>query len=210
MDRKEILENIIIRGKNKEVIKFLKEDISNGSSPEELIEIMIGAMQKVGDEFQDNTIQISDMFSSAMTMKKGITYVTPLIREEDAEEIGTAIVGMAAGDLHDIGKNLVILMMESIGFKVIDLGIDVSPATYAESIQKHPDCKIVTISATLDSTVPSIKKTIELLTKEGLRSKVKIIVGGTPITEEIAKTLGADAFAETAATAALIAKDLLN
>lgn len=204
------LEIIIQNGKNKEVINVIREALENGADANALITTMTNAIEVVGNRFQAGEIMISDMLSAAMTMKKGINFLTPLIKGEGCEYIGTAIVGMAAGDLHDIGKNLVTLMFESVGFKVIDLGIDVSPEAFSDALVKHPECKVLAISATLESTVSAIANTIALLEKKGQRDSVKIIVGGGSVTELIAKEMGADAYAQTPTQTAVIAKKFLE
>ncbi len=204
------LEAIIQNGKNKEVINVIREALESGANPNELITIMTDAIEVVGNRFQAGEIVISDMLSSAMTMKKGIGFLTPLIRGEGVEYIGTAIVGMAEGDLHDIGKNLLSLMFESVGFKVIDLGIDVSPESFSDTLAKHPECKVLAISSTLVSTVSSIENTIALLEKKGQRKDVKIIVGGGSVNAEIAERIGADAYAPTTTGSAVIAKGFLE
>lgn len=204
------LEAIIQNGKNKEVIKNIKAALDNGAKPEELINIMIDAIEIVGNRFQTGEIVISDMLAAAMTMKKGITFLTPLIKGDGCEYIGTAIVGMAEGDLHDIGKNLLTLMFESVGFKVIDLGIDVSPEAFSDALFEHPECKVLAISSTLMSTVSSIENTIALLEKKGQRDSVNIIVGGGSINKEISEKIGADAYAPTTTDSAIIAKSFLE
>ncbi len=204
------LETIIQNGKNKEVINTIREALDSGADPNELITIMTNAIEVVGNRFQAGEIVISDMLAAAMTMKKGIGFLTPLIRGDDCEYIGTAIVGMAEGDLHDIGKNLLSLMFESVGFKVIDLGIDVSPEAFSDALISHPECKVLAISATLVSTVSAIENTIALLEKKGQRNSVKIIVGGGSVNEEIAERIGADAYAPTTTGSAVIAKSFLE
>lgn len=204
------LEAIIQNGKNKEVINVIREALDGGANPNELITVMTDAIEVVGNRFQAGEIVISDMLAAAMTMKKGIGFLTPLIKGEGCEHIGTAIVGMAEGDLHDIGKNLLALMFESVGFKVIDLGIDVSPEAFSDALAAHPECKVLAISSTLMSTVSSIENTIALLEKKGQRNNVNIIVGGGSVNEEIAKRMGADAYAPTTTDSAIIAKSFLE
>ncbi len=201
---------IIQNGKNKEVINVIREALDSGTDPNELITVMTDAIEVVGNRFQAGEIVISDMLSSAMTMKKGIGFLTPLIRGEGAEYIGTAIIGMAEGDLHDIGKNLLSLMFESVGFKVVDLGIDVSPEAFSDALTANPECKVLAISSTLVSTVSSIENTIALLEKKGQRNSVKIIVGGGSVNAEIAERIGADAYAPTTTGSAIIAKGFLE
>lgn len=203
------LEIAVINGKSKDVIRLIKADISDGSDPTALINCMIDALKIVGDKFQTGEIQISDMLTAAMAMKKGVTYLTPLIKTE-GKKAEKVIVGMAAGDLHDIGKNLVTLMLDSFGFRVIDLGIDVSCSSFADAILENPDCKVMTISATLESTIPEIKNTINYLIKNNLRDGVKIIVGGSPLNERIAEELGADAYASTATLTAIKVKEFID
>ncbi len=204
------LETIIQNGKNKEVIGVIRDALDNGADANELITIMIEAIELVGDRFQAGEIVISDMLAAAMTMKKGITFLTPLIRGDGAEYIGTAIIGMAEGDLHDIGKNLLSIMFESVGFKVVDLGIDVSPEAFSDALIRNPECKVLAISSTLASTIPSIENTIALLKKKGQRDSVKIIVGGGSVNAEIAEKIGADAYAPTTTGSAVIAKNFLE
>ncbi len=208
MSRSDI-EDIVKNGKSKKIILAVKEALEAGEEPIQLVNEMTDAMKIVGERFQNGEIQISDMFFSAQTMKKGVTYVTPLIRGEECEYIGKAIVGMAQGDLHDIGKGLVVTMLESVGVEVIDLGIDVSPEAFAETIRKNPDAKILAISSSLDTSIPEIKETIEFIENEGLRGNVKIIVGGASIDADAAKAVGADYYAATATLSAIIAKDVL-
>lgn len=207
---KENLRAIIQNGKNKEVIGTIRDALDNGVEPNELITLMTEAIEIVGDRFQAGEIVISDMLSAAMTMKKGIAFLTPLIKGDGVEHIGTAIIGMAEGDLHDIGKNLLSIMFESVGFKVIDLGIDVSPEAFSDALAKNPECKVLAISSTLVSTIPAIENTIALLEKKGQRDSVKIIVGGGSVNAEIADKIGADAYAPTTTGSAVIAKNFLG
>lgn len=170
---------------------------------------MTEAMKTVGYNFQNGNIQISDMFSSAQTMKKGIKFVTQLIPGKSGEYIGTAVVGMAKGDLHDIGKGLVVTMLESVGIKVIDLGIDVSPDMFADAVRNNPDVKILAVSSSMESSVSEIKNTVDYLKKEKLRDRVKIIVGGAAVNLETVELTGADAYGATATLTAVLAKDYL-
>ena len=170
---------------------------------------MTEAMKTVGYNFQNGSIQISDMFSSAQTMKKGIKFVTQFIPGKSGEYIGTAVVGMAKGDLHDIGKGLVVTMLESVGIKVIDLGIDVSPDMFADAVRNNPDVKILAVSSSMESSVTEIKNTVDYLKKEKLRDRVKIIVGGAAVNLETVELTGADAYGATATLTAVLAKDYL-
>ncbi len=203
------IEEIIEKGKSKQIISAVKEELENGTDPVSLINLMTEAMKTVGYNFQKGSIQISDMFSSAQTMKKGIKFVTQFIPGKSGEYIGTAVVGMAKGDLHDIGKGLVVTMLESVGIKVIDLGIDVSPDMFADAVRNNPDVKILAVSSSMESSVSEIKNTVDYLKKEKLRDRVKIIVGGAAVNLETVELTGADAYGATATLTAVLAKDYL-
>lgn len=203
------IEEIIEKGKSKQIISAVKEELENGTDPVSLINLMTEAMKTVGYNFQNGSIQISDMFSSAQTMKKGIKFVTQFIPGKSGEYIGTAVVGMAKGDLHDIGKGLVVTMLESVGIKVIDLGIDVSPDMFADAVRNNPDVKILAVSSSMESSVTEIKNTVDYLKKEKLRDRVKIIVGGAAVNLETVELTGADAYGATATLTAVLAKDYL-
>ena len=205
--KKNIIEEIIEKGKSKQIISAVKEELENGTDPVSLINLMTEAMKTVGYNFQNGSIQISDMFSSAQTMKKGIKFVTQFIPGKSGEYIGTAVVGMAKGDLHDIGKGLVVTMLESVGIKVIDLGIDVSPDMFADAVRNNPDVKILAVSSSMESSVTEIKNTVDYLKKEKLRDRVKIIVGGAAVNLETVELTGADAYGATATLTAVLAKD---
>ena len=207
--KKNIIEEIIEKGKSKQIISAVKEELENGTDPVSLINLMTEAMKTVGYNFQNGSIQISDMFSSAQTMKKGIKFVTQFIPGKSEEYIGTAVVGMAKGDLHDIGKGLVVTMLESVGIKVIDLGIDVSPDMFADAVRNNPDVKILAVSSSMESSVTEIKNTVDYLKKEKLRDRVKIIVGGAAVNLETVELTGADAYGATATLTAVLAKDYL-
>ena len=207
--KKNIIEEIIEKGKSKQIISAVKEELENGTDPVSLINLMTEAMKTVGYNFQNGSIQISDMFSSAQTMKKGIKFVTQFIPGKSGEYIGTAVVGMAKGDLHDIGKGLVVTMLESVGIKVIDLGIDVSPDMFADAVRNNPDVKILAVSSSMESSVTEIKNTVDYLKKEKLRDRVKIIVGGAAVNLETVELTGADAYGATATLTAVLANDYL-
>ncbi len=207
--QKSLIEELIETGKSKKILSAVQDELDNGADPIFLINTMTTAMKTVGDNFQNGTIQLADMFSSAQTMKKGIKLITPLIVGTDSTYIGTAIVGMAKGDLHDIGKGLVVTMLESTGIKVIDLGIDISPDAFADAIRENPDAKILAISSSMKSSVSEIKATIDYLKKEKLRDNIKIIVGGAAVDYNTAESVGADAYAASATLTAVIAKDFI-
>jgi methanogenic corrinoid protein MtbC1 len=169
---------------------------------------MIGAMAVVGEKFKNNEIFVPEMLIAARAMKKGVEVLTPLLKAAGTESAGKLILGTVAGDLHDIGKNLVGMMIEGAGFEVIDLGVDVPAEKFIECMKENPDCKIVALSALLTTTMPAIKDTIDAIVASGLRSTVKIMIGGAPVTQAFADEVGADGYSEDAASAAELAKKL--
>jgi len=170
---------------------------------------MISAMNYVGDGFAEGKFFIPEMLLSAQTMEIGVAVLKPhLLKGTSATDSGKVLLGTVAGDLHDIGKNLVAIMLRGVGFEVFDLGINVSPETFVSSIQEH-DADILALSALLTTTMPKMKQTIDAVVEAGLRGKIKIIVGGAPVTHEFAKKIGADGYAETAGSASRKAQELM-
>ena len=148
------------------------------------------------------------MLIAARAMKKGVEVLTPHLKAAGTESKGKLILGTVAGDLHDIGKNLVGMMIEGAGFEVIDLGVDVPAEKFIECMKENPDCKIVALSALLTTTMPAIKDTIDAIVASGLRDTVKIMIGGAPVTQAFADEIGADGYSEDAASAAELANKL--
>lgn len=200
----------VIAGKLKKIEEVVQESLDSGDSAQEILDTMTGAMSVVGDRFQRNEIFVPEMLVAAMTMKKGVTVLKPLLAGDAAGKYGKFIIGTVAGDLHDIGKNLVALMVESAGFEVIDLGVDVPAEKFIEAVKANPDCKVVGLSALLTTTMDAMKTTVKALSDAGLKSQVKILVGGAPITQEFADSIGADAYTTDAGGAAVVAKDLAS
>jgi len=168
----------------------------------------IPAMDEVGYQFEIGEKFVPEMLIAARAMDAAMQLLRPLLVEEGIEQIGTVLAGTVQGDLHDIGKNLVMMMMEGAGFRIVDLGTDVAPVTFVEAVKiEHPD--IVAMSALLTTTTRSIIATIQALEEAGLRDQVKVMVGGAPITQEFADKVGADGFAPDAGSAARKAKELI-
>ncbi|MGI6659674.1 MAG: cobalamin B12-binding domain-containing protein [Dethiobacteraceae bacterium] len=198
-------------GKVKVVADLVKEALAEGATAQEILnEGMIKAMAAVGEAFKNDEIFVPEMLMAARAMKAGVEVLTPHLKEVGAEPIGKVIIGTVAGDLHDIGKNLVAMMIEGAGFDVLDLGVDVPAEKFVEAINANPDAQILALSSLLTTTLPASKATIEAVVAAGLRDKVKIMVGGAPVTQEFADEVGADGYAEDAASAAELAKSLLN
>lgn len=198
-------------GKVKLIEGVVQEAIDAGCDPNEILnDGMIGAMGVVGAKFQANEIFVPEMLVAAKTMKKGVEILKPHLAGDAVGKNGKYIIGTVAGDLHDIGKNLVALMIESAGFEIIDLGVDVPAEKFVEAIKANPDCKIVGASALLTTTMDSLKNTVKTIIDAGCKSQVKIMVGGAPITQAFADEIGADAYTPDAGSAAVKAVELLG
>jgi len=196
-------------GKSKVVGGLVEQALNEGVEPSVILnEGMIGAMGIVGEKFKNNEIFVPEMLIAARAMKKGVEVLQPFLAKQGVEPIGKVILGTIAGDLHDIGKNLVGMMIEGAGFKVLDLGVDVPPEKFIEVMKENPDCKVVALSALLTSTMPAITSTIKAIEESGLRGTVKIMIGGAPVNQAFADEVGADGYSEDAASAAELAKKL--
>lgn len=198
------------RGKSKKVAGLVQEALDSGATAPEILNAMIDSMTVVGDKFTKNEIFVPEMLVAARAMQKGVEVLKPLLVGDNAVSAGKMIMGTVAGDLHDIGKNLVIMMLESAGFEVIDLGVDVPAEKFIQALQENPDVKIVGASALLTTTMPALKETVKALNEYPGRYKIKVMVGGAPITQEFADEIGADAYTEDAASAAQVAKKLAS
>ncbi len=210
MSKVEEIAAAVENGKVKKVAGLVEEALAEGISATEILNVgMIGAMGVVGEKFKNNEIFVPEMLIAARAMKKGVEVLTPALKEAGSEPVGKLILGTVAGDLHDIGKNLVGMMIEGAGFNVIDLGVDVPADKFIECMKENPDCKIVALSALLTTTMPAIKNTIDAIVAAGLRDTVKIMIGGAPVTQAFADEVGADGYSEDAASAAELAKKLL-
>ena len=198
------------RGKSKKVAGLVQEALDSGATAPEILNAMIDSMTVVGDKFTKNEIFVPEMLVAARAMQKGVEVLKPLLVGDNAVSAGKMIMGTVAGDLHDIGKNLVIMMLESAGFEVIDLGVDVPAEKFIQALQENPDVKIVGASALLTTTMPALKETVKALNEYTGRDKIKVMVGGAPITQEFADEIGADAYTEDAASAAQVAKKLAS
>ena len=196
-------------GKVKIITGLIEEAIAGGAEPLSILnDGMIAAMGVVGEKFQRSEIFVPEMLIAAKTMKKGVEVIKPLLGGASVSTRGKCIIGTVFGDLHDIGKNLVSLMIESAGFEVIDLGVDVSIEKFINAIKENPDVRIVGLSCLLTTTMPALQETTKAIKASGL-SGFKLIVGGAPITQEYAVQIGADGYSPDAASAADLAKQLV-
>lgn len=204
------VESTVVSGRLKKIEGLVQEALDSGDSAQAILDAMTGTMSVVGEKFQKNEIFVPEMLAAAMTMKKGVNVLRPLLAGDAAGKYGKFIIGTVAGDLHDIGKNLVAMMVESAGFEVIDLGVDVPADKFVEAIKSNPECKVVGVSALLTTTMESMKLTVKAIIDAGLQSQVKILVGGAPITPDFAAEIGADAYTADAGSAASKAKELAS
>jgi 5-methyltetrahydrofolate--homocysteine methyltransferase len=205
----EDLAQCVISGDRDKVKGITTTLIDEGKDPLEIINRgLIGGMAVVGARFKNDEMFVPEVLMSAKTMGLGMELVKPLIADQGMPTSGKVLLGTVQGDMHDIGKNLVGMMLESAGFSVIDIGIDIEPDKFAAAIKKeNPD--ILAMSALLTTTMMHMKDTIDLLKEQGLRNKVKVIIGGAPISQEFADNIGADGFAPDAASAADLCKELI-
>ena len=165
---------------------------------------MMAAMAEVGQLFEDGEYFVPELLVAARAMKGGLEILKPFLSEEAVEPIGKVVTGTVKGDLHDIGKNLVGIMMEGAGFEIIDMGTDVSPEKFVEAV-KESGAQVIAMSALLTTTMANMPNTIKAFEEAGLRDTVKIMIGGAPVTEEYAKKIGADGYAPDASQAAKVA-----
>ena len=195
-------------GKSKLVPGLVQEALDEGNAPIDILnQGMIDAMAVVGEKFKAGEIFVPEMLVAAKAMKKGVEVLKPHMAGDNTGKIGKMIMGTVYGDLHDIGKNLVIMMIESTGYEVVDLGIDVPVETFVEAAN-DPEVTVVGVSALLTTTMPAMQETVAALNKHPRRSEFKIMVGGAPITQAFADEIGADVYTEDAASAGQAAKAL--
>ncbi len=173
-----------------------------------LHEGLIKGMGVVGEKFKNNEFYVPEVLIAARAMKAGMELIRPQLLEEKVEPLGIASIGTVKGDLHDIGKNLVAMMLEGAGFEVVDLGIDVPPEKFIESVQEQ-GVQVICMSALLTTTMPAMKTTVDALKEAGLSDRVRTMVGGAPITQAYADQIGANGYAPDAASAADQAKELI-
>jgi methylmalonyl-CoA mutase cobalamin-binding domain/chain len=178
------------------------------SAKKVLDEALVGGMNIVGEDFRDGILFVPEVLLAANAMKAGMAILKPILSETGAEPVGKLVIGTVNGDIHDIGKNLVGMMMEGAGFEVVDLGINTDAETYIAALREHRP-NILGMSALLTTTMPYMKVVIDTLVEEGLREDYIVMVGGAPLNEEFGKAVGADAYCRDAATAVEVAKQLV-
>ena len=207
MDLKLIYENVI-EGQASEVESGVKAALAAGVDAGAILnEALIAAMDEVGRRFEDGDFFVPEMLISARAMQAGLALLKPHLASTDIKSAGKVAIGTVKGDLHDIGKNLVAMMLEGAGFEIIDLGVDVSPDSFVDAVQEGAN--LIGMSALLTTTMTNMGATIEALKAAGVRDQVKVMVGGAPVTEEFARSIGADAFAPDASSATRVARQLV-
>ena len=200
----------LIDGDNDAVDELTKEALEAGTEAVEIMDNgLISGMGIVGIKFRENFIFVPEVLACARAMKAGMAYIEPILSASGVEPIGTVIMGTVKGDLHDIGKNLCIMMLRGSGFVVHDLGVDTSDDEFIEAFEEH-NAKVLGMSALLTTTMPNMGKTIEAFIDEDLREDVKIMVGGAPVTQEFADDMGADGYGKDALACVALAKRFLE
>jgi 5-methyltetrahydrofolate--homocysteine methyltransferase len=199
----------IINGDMEEARKLTQALLDQGLPAGKIVsEGLIPGMNEVGRLFKACEYYVPEVLISARAMKSSMELVRPLLTGADSLKMGKVVIGTVQGDLHDIGKNLVAMMLEGAGFEVVDLATDVSPAKFVEAVKQHKP-RVVAMSALLTTTMTAMKSTIEALKEAGVRTDIKVMVGGAPVTERFAHEIGADGYAPEAATATDVAKNLV-
>lgn len=193
-------------GKSKLVPGLVQEALDEGSAPGEILQAMVDSMGVVGDKFSSGEIFVPEMLIAAKAMSKGVEVLKPLMAGDGSTSRGTCIIGTVAGDLHDIGKNLVSMMIESAGFDIVDLGVDVPADTFVQAVKDNTNVKLVACSGLLTTTMPALKEAVQTI--KAAFPSIKVIVGGAPVTPEYAAEVGADGYAPDAGSAAVKAKEL--
>ena len=197
------------KGKSKIVPQLVQEALDAGEAPQEILQAMVDGMGVVGDKFSAGEIFVPEMLIAAKAMSKGVEVLKPHLAGDSGISLGTCVIGTVAGDLHDIGKNLVAMMLESTGFKIVDLGVDVSTEKFLNAIKENDNVTLVTLSGLLSTTMPAMKQSVADIKASGL-TVFHVIVGGAPVTPEFAKEIGADGYSPDAGSAAVLAKKLVT
>ncbi|MBC3797326.1 corrinoid protein [Acetobacterium tundrae] len=195
-------------GKSKLVPGLVQEALDAGIAPAEILQAMVDSMSVVGDKFSAGEIFVPEMLIAAKAMSKGVEVLKPLMAGDSSSSLGTCVIGTVAGDLHDIGKNLVSMMIESTGFEMVDLGVDVSADAFVEAVKNNANVKLVACSGLLTTTMPAMKEAVQTI--KAAFPDLKVIVGGAPVTPEYAAEIGADGYAPDAGSASVKAKALVT
>ena len=200
----------VISGQPEEIQKLTQQALNDGVAPREILDKgLLPGMETVGQRFKAGDMYVPEVLLSARTMHAAMDVLKPLLSEADRATTGTVIIGTVEGDIHNVGKNIVSMLLEGGGFRIIDLGVDVKPHAFTQAVKEHQP-NIVAMSALLTTTLPKMAETVDALREAGLREQVKVLVGGAPVTAGYAAKIGADGYAPNAAMAVDKAKELLG
>lgn len=206
----EELATALINGKAPVVKELTSKALAEGETPQDVLtKGLVAGMNVVGQRFKNNEFYVPEVLIAARAMKSGMEVLRPKLAETGVEPVARVAIGTVQGDLHDIGKNLVAMMMEGAGFEIIDLGVDVKADKFVDSV-KEKNANVICLSALLTTTMPAMKETIQALQEAGLRENVNVMIGGAPVTQNYADEIGADGYAPDAASAVDKAKELLK
>lgn len=204
------LATALISGKAPVVRELTEKALAMGERPQDVLNKgLVTGMSVVGEKFKNNEFYVPEVLIAARAMKNGMEVLRPKLVETGVEPVAKVAIGTVRGDLHDIGKNLVAMMMEGAGFEIVDLGVDVKPEQFVQTV-KDKSTRLVCLSALLTTTMPAMKETIQALAEAGIRNSVCVMVGGAPVTQNYADEIGADGYAPDAASAVDRAKQLLK
>ena len=207
-DTLKALYDAVMEGQRDAAKESVEKALADGTDPGEILDAMVNAMGEVGQLFEEGEYFVPEMLIAARAMKTGMDILKPELVDADIQPTGKIVAGTVKGDLHDIGKNLVCMMLEGAGFQVVDLGSDVSPEAFVNAVtEHHPD--FIAMSALLTTTMPNMQTTIDALKAAGVRDQVKVLIGGAPITDAYAEKIGADGYAPDASRAVKLAKSLV-
>lgn len=205
----QIAENLM-KGKANDVKALVEQALSEGVEPGAILnEGLLAGMSVIGERFKKNEVYVPEVLIAARAMKAGMTILQPRLADAGVEAVGTAVIGTVKGDLHDIGKNLVGMMLEGAGLKVVDLGIDVEPQKFVDAARENK-ARVIGVSALLTTTMTNMKAVVEAFKASDLDDQAKVMIGGAPVTQAFCDEIGADGYAPDAASAADLAKALLN
>ncbi|WP_273325525.1 cobalamin B12-binding domain-containing protein [Vallitalea guaymasensis] len=196
-------------GQSIKVRKLTISALEKGYDYKQILNTLIDAMDIIGKKFKKNEVYVPEVLIASRAFNIALDIISPLIDPNITNYLGKVVIGTVQGDLHDIGKNLVKMMLVGMGFQVIDLGVDISPQEFVDAVKKH-DPDIIAMSALLTTTMITMKNTIKLLEEEGLRDNLTVFIGGAPITSNYARTIGADVYSTDAASAAEVAKEIVR
>lgn len=211
MSQYEELREMVQNGNTDQIADAVKASLAEGNSPQEILnDGLIAPLSELGEKFRLGEVYVPEMLIASEAMKAGLEVIRPLLVQNDVKKLAKCLFCTVEGDMHDIGKNLVILFLESAGFEVVDLGMDVPSDDIVEAIEEDEDIKILGMSAMLTTTMYAMQDTIEALEDAGLRDRVKIMVGGAPVNQEFADKIGADGYSSDAPSAVELAKKLIG